>query len=199
MKYKLLLLVAIFLSSCFSFSQSTEVLEEKKGYMDLKIDMNFDKLKNKLDVISKEKNFYKISRSYLKDYYIDSVEIDKIILVFKEDKVRMISLIFESKIDSLLDYANDTSRNFKKREEALEKAKKLNKKTSRYKYYYNIFESAFGDPDTKDGVDLWESQNYRLMTLKEKSRGVFGFSRILTREEMQAENEKKAKEAKSKF
>ena len=201
MKIKFILFLFLIINSTILYSQDLAALDNKKGYMDIKIGQSISLIAEKVEKDIKVDNMYLIKDT--KEYFIDGHVIDKIIILVSEDDNKTIvniSLMFIDKIKGLIEKANDTRENTEKRIEAFEEAKRLNEKGSEYEFYNNLFKDAFGKPKTNEkGVESWEGKKVILATVNSPDFGMFTFAKVNSEEYNKAKKLEKGKKATSKF
>jgi len=182
-------------------SQNIQKLDEKGGYMDIKVGEPISGILDKVQKDEEANNMYLVKNVY--EYEIENHKIDKIIIIVSNDDKKTIehfTLMFVDRIDELLSDFRDKSLSLDNRKKALEEAKKLQEKGSEYDFYKKLFIDAFGKPnDDENKLDVWNGNKIRLMCSKSSKTGLINFSKVLSKEELKKIKDKKAAEATNKF
>lgn len=184
------------------YSQSTSTLDEKNGFMDLKIGNSITTYNDNVFQDEKDSSVYKIKN--LTKYNLDNREINKIELIVSKDSYKQIEQIvfyFTDRAEELVDIAKDKSINFNKRKESLELAEKINSQGTDLSYYYDLFYKAFGEPKTENQTSIWKGKKVQLIFIKIKGNGygIITFSKIYSSEAIKKSKQQQAKTATSKF
>lgn len=201
MKFKLLFFLLIFISSQTSFSQDLIALDNKMGFMDIKIGQPISNLSAKINQDEKISNMYLIINP--NEYYIEGHVIDKIIIIVSEDGKMIIenfTLMFVDKIEGLIEIVNDRNKNFEKRQEALKEAERLREQGFEYDFYHNLFKVAFGEPtEKKNQTETWKGKKINLICSKSTDYGLINFSKVNSPEYIKKKKIEQGKKATSKF
>ena len=199
---KLLLTLFIAVSIIINVtSQNTAELDNKAGFMDIKIGNPISSLSEKVKKDEKEQNMYLIQN--VSEYEIENHKIDKIIILVSKDgkeTIEHFTLMFVDKIDELVRIARDRGANIEKRKKALAEAERLSAKGPEYDFYRKLFGDAFGEPTSKEnGIEKWTGKNIRLMCTNSGGIGLCNFSTVLSEEQIDRMKNDNAKKASSKF
>ncbi|MDI9309414.1 MAG: hypothetical protein QM535_04295 [Limnohabitans sp.] len=199
---QLILFFSAFIFSSISIAQSTATLDEKKGFMDLKIGNPISQYSDNVYNDDKDSSVYHIKD--LSKYNIDNREIKEIQLYVSKDSKKTIEQIvfsFEDRLQEYMEKARDEGENLDKRIEYGKLAENIAEQGTDLSYYYNLFLKAFGTPKIESQIHIWKGKKIQLIYTKIKGDGygAFMFSRIYTPEELKKSKQDEAKKAAEKF
>ncbi len=199
---QIILIFSALIYSSLVIAQSTSILDEKKGFMDLKIGNTISLYYDNVYADDKDSLVYHVKN--LSKYNLDNREVKEIQLYISKDSKKTIEQIvfsFEDRLQEYMEIARDKTVNMDKRIEYGKLAEKIAQQGTDLNYYYNLFLKAFGTPKTESQIHIWKGKKIQLIYTKIKGDGygAFMFSRIYSPEEIKKSKQDESKKAAEKF